>query len=242
MKPKDNLKLVDLQTHSKKLRQDLKDVKNKISKIKTSDGTKSKFQGMEKRLNAEITAVEKEYKKISTRFTSTHNTKIHRISRIQNRYLYNHFEFERKRIQKNNKNGKANVKELFHGTRGTDPKAIYYGTTGCGFDARLGGGFYGRGAYFAEKASYSNGYCHNSNGHKYMFLAHVACGNVKDYGTTLMNSLKRAPDLPPGHPDYGNATVPGLYDSVKGGPHSGSCMYIIYTLSQAYPAYLIEYA
>ena len=45
-----------------------------------------------------------------------------------------------------------------------------------------------------------------------------------------MTTLKRAPDLPTGHPCY-----PGLYDSVQGGPHSGSLMWIVYHSDQAYP-------
>ena len=75
-----------------------------------------------------------------------------------------------------------------------------------------------------------------------MFLAYVLCGNIKDYGMATSNGLRRAPNLPPGHADYGTSAAPGLYDSVKGGPHSGSHMYIVYTLAQTYPGYLIEYA
>ena len=37
-----------------------------------------------------------------------------------------------------------------------------------------------------------------------------------------------------------------LYDSVKGGPHSSpsgaSCMFVVYTTTQAYPRFLIELA
>jgi len=32
-----------------------------------------------------------------------------------------------------------------------------------------------------------------------------------------------------------------LYDSVKGGPHSGSCMFVVYLPSQAYPRYLLTF-
>ena len=69
-----------------------------------------------------------------------------------------------------------------------------------------------------------------------MFLASVLCGEMKVYGTTLAKNNKRAPQLPSGHPRY-----PGLYDSVKGGPHSGSYMYIVYRSDQAMPLYLYTY-
>ena len=71
---------------------------------------------------------------------------------------------------------------------------------------------------------------------KQMFLASVLCGHSKVYGTTLAKTLKRAPDLPAGHSCY-----PGLYDSVQGGPHSGSLMWIVYHSDQAYPRYLYTY-
>ena len=64
----------------------------------------------------------------------------------------------------------------------------------------------------------------------------MLCGDTKVYGMTKAQSLKRAPDLPTGHKRY-----PGLYDSVQGGPHDGSIMYIVYEGSQAYPLYLYTY-
>ena len=90
-------------------------------------------------------------------------------------------------------------------------------------------------AYFAEKAAYSDQsqYVHKtSNGDRQIFLAKVLTGRSKDFGETLCQNLKRPPPLPSGA---------GLYDSVKGGPHSGSVMYVVYNWEQSYPAYLITY-
>ena len=93
-------------------------------------------------------------------------------------------------------------------------------------------------AHTQEKASYSKAYEHKLPGtnHAQMFLATVLCGLTRVYGTTLAQSLKRAPELPSTH-----ACAPGLYDCVKGGPHSGSFMYIVYQSDQAYPLYLYTY-
>ncbi len=50
-------------------------------------------------------------------------------------------------------------RSLFHGTGRLPPAVIYQGTVG--FDPRCTreGNFYGRGVYFAEKASYVEGRC-----------------------------------------------------------------------------------
>lgn len=106
------------------------------------------------------------------------------------------------------------------------------GLNACGFDPRFGKGFYGTGAYFAEKASYSNNYAYRSGSYRHMFLASVLTGKAKVYGSTLARTLKRPPLLPDGS---------GLYDSVQGGPHSGSIMYVIYDSDQALPLYFITY-
>ena len=138
--------------------------------------------------------------------------------------------------------GKSYVNEmlLFHGTRNTPPSKIWDGLNACGFDPRLGSGYYGKGAYFAQNCQYSAAsYAHKMYGNqslKQLFLASVLIGEYKDYGTTTMNSLKRAPDLPSHHPH-----APGLYDSVKGGPHSGTFMYIVYNADQSYPLYLYTF-
>lgn len=92
----------------------------------------------------------------------------------------------------------------------------------------------GTGAYFAEKASYSDdGFVHQTkNGERQLFLAMVLTGKSKDFGTNTETDLKRPPVLPSGG---------GIYDSVKGGPHSGSLMYVVYDTAKSYPAYLITY-
>jgi hypothetical protein len=71
------------------------------------------------------------------------------------------------------------VKHLFHGTSATDPSLIYKSESGL--DMRFSKpGMYGKGIYFAENSSYSDGYAYfknNSSGQKQMFLALVLVGD-----------------------------------------------------------------
>ena len=97
---------------------------------------------------------------------------------------------------------------LFHGTGKLDPVVIYRGT--IGFDPRCTreGNFYGRGVYFAEKASYVEGrFVYEENGTSQLFLANVLCGNVMDFGSEKAEYLTRPPKMP-GDTDQ-------LYDSVQ---------------------------
>ena len=100
-------------------------------------------------------------------------------------------------------------------------------------------GFYGRGAYFAERALYSHtSYAHHvgGGGNKYqLILAHVLCGRGKDMGTDTDRSLVKPPSG---------------YHSVHGGPHktqpsddpaTASAMWVVYDRAQSYPAYILTY-
>ena len=78
--------------------------------------------------------------------------------------------------QKNN--GDKNAMELFHGTRGNDPKLVYEGEVG--FDFRFGSGSkckWGQANYFAVNARYSRKFAHcTSDGSKELILARVLTG------------------------------------------------------------------
>jgi len=101
--------------------------------------------------------------------------------------------------------------------------------------------FYGRGAYFADAASYCDenfafepAEQSSSPKCRQLILARVLCGRVREYGT------EKAPDL---------TLPPEGYDSVRGGPHKfndrgvASChMTVVYDRAQAYPQYVVTYA
>ncbi|KAL9647963.1 hypothetical protein ABK040_016869 [Willaertia magna] len=180
----------------------------------------------------ELDVNSQEYVMVSNRLKLTlPNASITKIERIQNKVLFKSFRSEVERISEQN-NGTANVRHLFHGTRGTDPEFIYNGQDG--FDTRFSSaGMWGRGVYFAENASFSNNYAFTDNqlGCKVIFLVDVLLGDYIQIPSD--NSLV----IPP----IKTNTKPQIrYDSVKGNT-GGSDVYIIYANSRAYPSYLIYY-
>ena len=106
-------------------------------------------------------------------------------------------------------------------------------------------GFYGRGAYFAERAAYSDeNFAHNTadmasgTGTRavpvsQLLLCRVLCGNHKEYGKGIARGLVKPP---------------AGYKSVRGGPHrfnsaarEASVMWVVYDLAQVYPQLLVTY-
>lgn len=167
-----------------------------------------------------------------------------RIQRVQNVILWRRYQAEKQFIAAVNGPDSVNERKLFHGTGRLPPEVIYSGTVG--FDPRCTreGNFYGRGVYFAEKASYVEGrYAHEAGGRYCLFLADVILGRVKDFGTEKAEELSRPPELKdPTRPHQ-------LYDSVQGGPHKGwfrtgdksTIMRVIYSSAQAYPTHLVTF-
>ena len=73
------------------------------------------------------------------------------------------------------------LKHTNSGTRAALPSYIWDGLNAGGFDPRLGKGYYGVGAYFAEKASYSLAYEYRGKpGVKQMFW-HPYCADTREF-------------------------------------------------------------
>ena len=106
----------------------------------------------------ELPSWSEEYKEALRLFrkTVTNKTMV-KIERIQNTYLYQKYTVRKIQMVTKNK-GIVNERLLFHGTRAARPGFIWDGLNAGGFDPRLGKGYYGIGAYFAEKSSYSLAY------------------------------------------------------------------------------------
>ncbi|KAL4476140.1 hypothetical protein ABPG74_009873 [Tetrahymena malaccensis] len=155
------------------------------------------------------------------------NSKVSRIQRVQNIKLWRNYMYEKQKLIQ-----KGNAKELllFHGTRANKPELIYNGTEE-GFDFRLSAhGMYGRGTYFHEMASYSDGYAYHDGSKKVFFLAQVLVGNYYVGGSSGYVS----PPIIPGSNGI-------RYDSIRSNGCEGQNMFIIYHNSKAYPTYLIDY-
>jgi len=153
---------------------------------------------------------------------------ITKLTRIQNKYLMDHYITAiQKRQELNQLNNNINFerKALFHGTGNTTPSEIYMNSD-TGFDVTFSklGTFYGQGLYFAEEARYSHGgYKHTVGTNRYqLLLADVFVGNA--YNSDRDLKLKKAP--------HG-------YDSIKG---IRDKFYIIYNNFHSYPLYLIDYS
>ena len=179
-----------------------------------------------------------EWRKVSQKFQQTLPlTRIVEITRIQNKWLWEKYVFQRKRMHVKN-DGNVNELELFHGTRSNDPKLIYENEVG--FDMRYSNsGMWGQANYFAEKASYSDSYAHRTyNGYKEMFFAKVLTGDSFDCHSD--SSLRKPPFKPTGSTGGGLQFAQVQYDTVTGYTH-GSQVYMTYDNEKAYPAYLIKY-
>ena len=183
-----------------------------------------------------------EWNRIEQRFKATMpNAKIATISRIQNIWLWDKYCEHKVRLHKK-LSGKVNEMELFHGTRGNDPKVIYEGEHG--FDMRYSNqGMWGQANYFAVNASYSNDYCYRtSDGFKEIFLVKVLTGD--SYRCEPNRSLRKPPVKPTGDGNKsGTFRRPTRleYDTVTGDT-GGSQVFMTYDNDKAYPAYLVRYS
>ncbi|XP_046381072.2 protein mono-ADP-ribosyltransferase PARP12-like [Haliotis rufescens] len=177
-----------------------------------------------------------EYKKVEDLFFKTlPRTKVIKsISRIENGALWVNYSV--KMAQMNTKAGKP-VKELslFHGTllQLVDPICHQ------GFDFRFSGARvgtkHGRGSYFARDAKYSHAYSKLTDSpnpaelEKKMFVAKVLVGE-----STTGNPTYVRPPAKSSQNGY------ELYDSCVDNTSDPS-IYVIFTLEQSYPEYLISY-
>ena len=99
-----------------------------------------------------------------------------RVERVQNRPLWQYYCARKDRMEA--LNGGHAVQEaqcVWHGTGKTDP-AIIHSDLQDGFMMQYSDvGMWGRGLYFAERASYSNDYAHKlHNGSRQFFLTSVS--------------------------------------------------------------------
>jgi hypothetical protein len=158
---------------------------------------------------------------------------VHKIERIQNKWLWKKYVNQREIIELKN-NGESNEKYLFHGTRSNPPENIYKDEVG--FDMRYSAqGSWGRGCYFAYNASYSGGgYEYQlSSGKKQMFFARVAVGDAIQLGANSNITM------PPVKSSRGHIASTIRYDAVNSKDRN---IFIIYENSRAYPAYLITFS
>uniref|UniRef100_A0A4W5MDW4 Si:ch73-252i11.1 n=1 Tax=Hucho hucho TaxID=62062 RepID=A0A4W5MDW4_9TELE len=168
-----------------------------------------------------------EFKEIQGLFQNTmRGFSIRQIERIQNKALWEVFQWQRDLMKKNNRGRNVTEKQLFHGTDSKYLHAICLNN----FDWRicgLNGTAYGKGSYFARDAKYSNSYTGQSN-MRSMFVCRVLAG---DYTKGHSHYLR-----PPSKD--GGDTI--FYDSCVDDVSNPS-IFVVFEKHQVYPEYLIHY-
>ncbi|XP_039249515.2 uncharacterized protein LOC120327158 [Styela clava] len=167
-----------------------------------------------------------EYLEVKQKFEESRPlySKLIKIERVQNRFLYSQFK-HLENAKKAEYSGRSMIitRQLFHGTSVDKVDKI----CASGFDRNFAGEHgtaYGRGMYFAVKSQYSVRYCKDIP--KYMFLSEVITG---DY--ILGNSTYKAP------PEKSQST---RYDSCVDDQSSPN-IFVVFPDSSVYPSYVITF-
>uniref|UniRef100_A0A4W5Q9V1 Si:ch73-252i11.1 n=1 Tax=Hucho hucho TaxID=62062 RepID=A0A4W5Q9V1_9TELE len=178
-----------------------------------------------KRIDLPCSSVE--FKEIQGLFQNTmRGFSIHQIERIQNKALWEVFQWQRDLMKKNNRGRNVTEKQLFHGTGSKYLDAICLNN----FDWRicgLNGTSYGKGSYFARDAKYSNSYTGQLNTRS-MFVCRVLAGDyIKGHSSYLRPPSKDGGD-----------TI--FYDSCVDDVSNPS-IFVVFEKHQVYPEYLVHY-
>lgn len=178
-----------------------------------------------KRVSLQSTAGE--YIKINELFNRTmRGFSILKIDRIQNRALWEVFQWQKDCMKKSSRGRDVCEKQLFHGTDRKHVDAISLNN----FDWRICGTHgtaYGKGSYFARDAKYSHSYASDS-GTRSMFVCRVLVG---DY-TKGDSEYLRPPSKDGGDTVFYDSCVNDVYDPA---------IFVVFEKHQIYPEYLIEY-
>ncbi|XP_051546598.1 protein mono-ADP-ribosyltransferase PARP12-like [Myxocyprinus asiaticus] len=209
-----------------------------VQTIKTTKRAPSNFKALPTHWNKALTpdtgykrvslqTTDGEYSEIKRLFKTTMSGfKILRIERIQNKALWEVFQWQMDRMKKNNGGRDVAEKKLFHGT---DPKHV---DVICqdNFDWRICGTHgtaYGKGSYFARDANYAHKYTVDS-GTRSMFVCRVLVG---DY-TKGHSRYLRPPSKDGGDTIFYDSCVNDICNPSK---------FVVFEKHQIYPEYLIEY-
>ena len=123
---------------------------------------------------------------------------------------------------------------VWHGTRGVDPTVICEDEADGLMMQFSNKGSWGRGLYFAQNASYSNGYAHthqSRHGHSLKTLIYVNLIVGDEIEHAADSSLRLCPAKEDGT---------GRYHTVTGHTN-GSKIYIVFENGRGYPSYLVTY-
>ena len=200
-----------------------------------------------------VTETDEEYWTVHGKLRATmKDAHISKLWRIQNESLFTYFSFHKERLSMHGVD--HNERRVWHGTSSLDPSVIYNDRQD-GFMMQFAAtGFWGRGIYFADKASYSHNYSHSPYGkssvastnergtstsdEREMFLTKLLVGNAVEMNRDeSFTKEQECRDLivPPVDPKTNQR-----YSTVTG-KTQGSKVWIVYENGRAYPEYLVRY-
>ena len=175
---------------------------------------------------------------------------ISKLWRVQNTSLWTFYSFHKERLKMNNI--PRGERLVWHGTSGMDPSVIYDDQQD-GFMMQFAAqGYWGRGIYFAENASYSNMYAHRRHNElvyplarqdwksdeREMILTKLLVGKEvfldRDASSDKAAQYSRLA-VPPTDPQ-----TKLKYNTVSGNT-CGSKVYVVYENGRAYPDYVVRY-
>ncbi|MEQ2228654.1 hypothetical protein ILYODFUR_011024 [Ilyodon furcidens] len=168
-----------------------------------------------------------EFKRLEVLFFSTlRGFNIVKIERIQNKALWEVFQWQKNQMKNNNNGCEVEEKQLFHGTDSKHVDAICLNN----FDWRIcgvNGTAYGKGSYFARDAKYSHSYTGDSDV-KIMFITRVLVGSY----TEGKSSYVRPPSKDSGDINFYDSCVDNI---------ANPSIFVVFEKHQIYPEYLLQY-
>uniref|UniRef100_A0A3B3YSQ8 Poly (ADP-ribose) polymerase family, member 12a n=1 Tax=Poecilia mexicana TaxID=48701 RepID=A0A3B3YSQ8_9TELE len=168
-----------------------------------------------------------EFQKLEALFRTTlRGFDIIKIERIQNKALWEVFQWQKAQMKNNNSGREVEEKQLFHGTDSKHIDAICLNN----FDWRIcgvNGTAYGKGSYFARDAKYSHSYTGDSDV-KTMFVSRVLVGSY----TKGDSSYVRPPSKDGGDINFYDSCVNDI---------ANPSIFVVFEKHQIYPEYLLTY-
>ncbi|XP_068442054.1 protein mono-ADP-ribosyltransferase PARP12 isoform X2 [Clinocottus analis] len=168
-----------------------------------------------------------EFKELETLFRqSLRGFDIVKIERIQNKALWELFQWQKNQMKNNNHGRNVTEKQLFHGTDSKYVDVICH----TNFDWRVcgvNGTVFGQGSYFARDAKYSHSYTGDADV-KSMFISRVLVGHY----TKGHSSYRRPPAKDGGDINFFDSCVDDVMNP---------SIFVVFDKPQIYPEYLLQY-
>ena len=183
----------------------------------------------------DLSPASEEWKHCEKLVTKSLPVTITKITRIQNMWLLEAYNFNKARMRVRN-DGIIHEMDLFHGSGSNDPLEIACGEEGL--DLRLSrGGSWGYAIYLTESAQYSDRFAYlTASDERVIIIAKALIGISYDFGTSKKKELR----MPPVKENSKQNVANIRYDSVSGITKNAR-VFMLYHNYRAYPSYIVYY-